>query len=111
MNWSFITSEQQLDTIREESNTRPIVIFKHSTRCSISLMAKMRLERAPSPADTTFYCLDLLKHRAVSNKIAEDFSVYHESPQMLIIRNGECIYDESRNGISMEDIAAGLSAN
>jgi len=111
MKWIELVEEPQLEKIKQESQQQPIVIFKHSTRCSISMMAKMRLERAPSPENTTFYCLDLLKHRAISNKVAEDYKVYHESPQILIIRNGECIYDESHNGISMEDIAEGISAN
>lgn len=86
-----------------------MVIFKHSSRCSISSMAKNRLEREESPADVRFYFLDLIKHRAVSNKVAEVFGVFHESPQVLLIKNEECTYDESHNGISMEDIKAQLN--
>ncbi len=64
-----------------------------------------RLERETPPQNTLFYYLDILRYRPVSNRIAEDFSVYHESPQILLIKNGECTYDESHNGISMADIA------
>lgn len=71
-------------------------------------MAKSRLEREKAPDNTSFYYLDLIKYRSISNKIAEDYHVYHESPQILLIKNGECTYDESHNGISMQDIAEQL---
>ena len=67
-------------------------------------MAKNRLEReAPAP-NVAFYYLDLLRYRPISNKIAEMFHVHHQSPQVLLIKNGECTYEESHNGISMQDI-------
>jgi len=111
MNWINLTDDQQLATIREESNTRPVVIFKHSTRCAISSMAKNRLERSVQPEQIDFYYLDLIRHRGISNKIAEDFQVHHESPQILLIKNGECIYEESHNGIDMDEIAKMAAAN
>lgn len=104
MNWISLTNEEQLHQIKLNSNTRPQVIFKHSTRCSISSVAKNRLERSIQSDEVDFYFLDLITFRAISNKIAADFKVYHESPQVLLIRNGECIYDESHSGIDMEEI-------
>ena len=104
MNWNDITNEAQLNAIVEESKQQPVVIFKHSTRCSISSMAKGRLERAEEPAGVKFYYLDLIAHRDISNKIAENFHVHHESPQVLLLKNGECVYDESHNGIDMREI-------
>ena len=104
MNWIEITSEEQLERIKEESKKQPVVIFKHSTRCSISSMAKGRLDRETPLEGYPFYYLDLLKYRPISNKIAEDFHVFHQSPQVLVIRNGECIFEESHNGINMEEI-------
>jgi bacillithiol system protein YtxJ len=68
-------------------------------------MAKSRLERATTPQGIAFYYLDLIRHRELSNKIAERFSVQHESPQVLLIRKGECVFDESHNGITMDEIA------
>jgi bacillithiol system protein YtxJ len=105
MNWIVLTEEKQLEQIKEQSKQQPIVVFKHSTKCAASSMAKNRLERETPPADTAFYFLDLLRYRPLSNKIAADFHVHHESPQILIIRNGECVYEESHNGINMQDIA------
>ncbi len=104
MNWNELTDMAQLDAIVEESKTQPVVIFKHSIRCSISTMAKGRLERSEEPQGVKFYYLDLINHRDISNKVAELFSVHHESPQILLIKNGECTYEESHNGISMEEI-------
>jgi len=105
MNWITLQSESQLEDILKNSAHRPQVIFKHSTRCSTSALVKNRLERAPQPQDIDFYYLDLISYRPVSNKIAESFRIEHESPQVLVIRNGECIYDESHLGISMDEIA------
>jgi bacillithiol system protein YtxJ len=104
MNWLPLTDESQLQQVKEQSKLRPVVIFKYSSRCSISTMAKIRLERAQEPAGIDFYFLDILRYRAISNKVAADFHVNHESPQVLVIKNGECIYEDSHNGISMEDI-------
>jgi len=105
MNWNHLNDVAQLESIKKDSFQQPQVIFKHSTRCSISSMAKNRLERSDVPGGIAFFYLDLIAHRNISNKIAEDFFVEHESPQILLIRNGECVYDESHSGISMDEIA------
>ncbi len=105
MQWIPITSKEQIEEIKNLSNHKPQLIFKHSTRCSISSIAKSRLEKSLAPEGVDFYFLDLIEHKQISNQIAEDFSVYHESPQVLLIKNGECIFDESHTGISMDEIA------
>jgi len=104
VNWSPLTSSSSIAEIITRSNERPQVIFKHSTRCSISIMAKSRLDKADINPDADFHYLDLLSFRSLSNEIADQFQVHHESPQILIIKNGECIFDESHNAINMEEI-------
>jgi bacillithiol system protein YtxJ len=104
MDWISLTSPDQLADIKEKSKNKPQLIFKHSTRCSISSMAKNRLERETPPEYIDFYYLDLISYRELSTKIAEEFSVFHESPQIILIKNGECSYDESHSGINMNDI-------
>jgi bacillithiol system protein YtxJ len=104
MNWILLTTEAQLQQIIERSAARPQVIFKHSTRCAVSSMAKNRLERKTLPAGIDFYYLDLIVHRSLSLKVAEVFKVDHESPQVLLIKDGHCVYSESHTGISMEEI-------
>lgn len=104
MNWIALTSEEQLEQIKQRSAEKPQVIFKHSTRCGISALAKSRLDKAQPAEEIDFYYLDLINYRNLSRKVAEEFNVYHESPQVLIIRNGQCVYDESHMGISMADI-------
>jgi bacillithiol system protein YtxJ len=91
MNWIDLNRADQLSEIKELSRTRPQVIFKHSTRCATSSMAKNRLERDEQPETCDFYFLDLIRYRSLSNKIAEDFAVSHESPQILLIKNTECV--------------------
>jgi bacillithiol system protein YtxJ len=106
ISWNKITTVAQLDAIAERSNTVACLILKHSTTCSISAMAKTRLERNWdfAAADIEPYYLDLLSFRPISAAIAERFQVHHESPQVLLIRNGECIYDASHLDISVEEL-------
>ena len=104
MNWIPLTEEGQLNEIVTKSETKPQVIFKHSTRCSISAVALQRLQKSQQPDGLDFYFLDLLAHRPLSNKVAEVFEVHHESPQILLIKDGKCVFDESHLGISMNDI-------
>ena len=109
MNWKEFTTEEALEDIKSRSAEKPQVIFKHSTRCSISSMAKSRLERATAPEGIEFNYLDLIAHRNVSAKIAEVFDVEHASPQVLIIKDGTCIYDESHNAINMDEIVEAVA--
>lgn len=101
----ILNNSAQLEEIKNRSFEKTQVIFKHSTRCSISSVAKSRLEKAKVPENVDFYYLDLISYRSISNEVAEKFSVFHESPQVLVIRNGECVYDESHMSISMNEIA------
>lgn len=103
MNWNKLTSATQLDQIKAESAEQPILIFKHSTTCSISAMALSRMERNWSDsAGIKPYYLDLLAYRPISNQIADTFGVDHQSPQVLLIQNGECVYDASHMSISFQ---------
>jgi bacillithiol system protein YtxJ len=108
MNWKTLTTPEQVAGIKDDSFNQPQVIFKHSTRCSISSMAKSRLERNEQPENVDFHYLDLIAYRNISDKIAADFDVYHESPQILLIKNGECVYTESHMGISMDELEESL---
>jgi bacillithiol system protein YtxJ len=104
MKWIPLTTETQLQEIIDLSKNTPQVIFKHSTRCSISSMALNRMEQADQPANIDFYYLDLIQYRPISQHIAELFSVYHESPQVLLIKDGNCTYSETHMGISMGEL-------
>ena len=104
MHWVHLTDDEQLNQIINKSQDKPQVIFKHSTRCSISALALQRLQKVAQPGDIDFYFLDLLAYRKLSDRIAEVFDVEHESPQVLLIRAGKCVYDESHMGIRMEQI-------
>jgi bacillithiol system protein YtxJ len=111
MNWIDLADDQQLKEIIELSKQKTQLIFKHSTHCSISSMAKSRLERSVQPKGIDFHFLDLVKYRQLSNKIAHHFGVYHESPQILLIKNGQCIFDESHSAIMMEEIMEQATIN
>jgi bacillithiol system protein YtxJ len=110
MHWIHLTDEEQLQQIISKSQIRPQVIFKHSTRCSISAVALQRLQKTAQPSDIDFYFLDLLSNRSLSNRVADVFKVRHESPQVLLVRDGDCIYEESHLAISMDEIVGHLHA-
>ena len=107
MNWNKITEENQVDIIKQISHDQPVMILKHSTTCSISATALSRLERAwkdTEAGNLQPYYLDLLKYKPISNKIAETFDVEHESPQILIIKNGKSVYEASHFDIRFDEI-------
>lgn len=106
MNWIPLINEHQLEEIKINSSDKPQLIFKHSSRCSISSMARNRLDKNEFPEGIDFYFLDIINHRNISNKIASDFKVHHESPQVLLINKGTCVYNESHSGIQMDEIKA-----
>ncbi|MDB5135298.1 MAG: ytxJ [Mucilaginibacter sp.] len=109
MNWISLESADQLSEIKQQPGYS--IIFKHSTRCSISLMAKRRFELDWNhlPENMPLYFLDLIKYRDLSNQVAQDFQVHHQSPQLLLIKGGECILDQSHSGISLEEALSELS--
>jgi bacillithiol system protein YtxJ len=107
MNWINLENIAQLEEIKKLSHEQPVMIFKHSTRCSISGMAYDRLKRSWKAEETDHikpYYLDLISYREISNKIAEEFGVRHQSPQVIVVKNGEAVYDNSHMGISYSDI-------
>ncbi|SMB94788.1 general stress protein [Hymenobacter roseosalivarius DSM 11622] len=111
--WQQLTQEDQLTDIARESHEQPVLIFKHSTTCSISAAAKGKLERQWADAglsDVKIYYLDLLRFRPISGAIAEKFGVRHESPQLLLIQDGECSYNASHMGIRLSEVKSMFSA-
>ena len=109
-NWNNLNEVSQIDEIKNASGYS--LIFKHSTRCSISLMAKKSFEADWEiiPNNVNFYFLDLIKHRDISVHIAELFQVHHESPQLLLIKDGECILDSSHSDIAADEVVESLKA-
>ncbi len=103
MNWNRIENEQQIESIKENSQHKLQLIFKHSTRCIISKMALKSFEEGFSLKDhIELHFLDLIANRSLSNKIADDFEITHQSPQILLIKNGVVVYNESHEGINVE---------
>lgn len=104
--WKKLTRLEQLGDVKEASKTRPVVIFKHSTTCGISRMVLRTFERdyAVEDGKIDLYYLDLLAFRDVSNEVAIQFQVVHQSPQLLIIQNESTVHHASHQGIQASDI-------
>jgi bacillithiol system protein YtxJ len=105
--WNALTTLNELDDIKDKSSTKTQLIFKHSTRCGISRMVMNQFERDYSFSENDFdlYYLDLISYRDVSNEIASQFNVFHESPQLLVIKNGIVAANNSHGAINDMDLS------
>lgn len=107
--WNKLRDVSQLDSISQDSFEKPQLIFKHSTRCVISRFSLKQFEKNfKSAEEITPYFLDLLQHRDVSNEIANRFEVIHQSPQLLLIKEGKCIFEASHDAIDASILASVL---
>jgi bacillithiol system protein YtxJ len=105
--WKTLELLSQLDEAIQHSSTSTQIIFKHSTRCIISKMVLQQFEATLDaiPENATLLFLDLLNHRDISNAIAMQLKVHHESPQVIVIKNGKAIFNESHHSISASEVA------
>jgi bacillithiol system protein YtxJ len=110
MHWIHLTHEDQLQKIVVRSQEKPQVIFKYSTECHLSEIVFQRLQKNCCPGHIDFHFLDLNVHQNISEKVSETFHVSHQSPQILLIKDGECILEESNPEISVEGIMEHLTA-
>ena len=107
MDWINLNSIEQLTEINQKSKDKTQIIFKHSTRCSVSIFAKRILMDEYSTEiqkNADVYYLDLIAFRGVSDSIANRYNVVHESPQILVINNGEYTYNASHSDVSFKAI-------
>lgn len=102
--WHQLNQMEQLDNIMKESSSKPVVIFKHSTRCGISRAVLKMFERKYSYSDDQLklYYLDLLQNRDISNEIAARLKIHHESPQLIVLKDGKAVYNTSHHSIEAE---------
>ncbi|MEX0610230.1 MAG: bacillithiol system redox-active protein YtxJ [Balneolaceae bacterium] len=104
--WDVISTEEEVDEILLASNYKPQVIFKHSTRCATSFFARTSLETFPESEkqNADFYLVDVISNRPVSLYLADKFGVRHESPQLIIIKNGEILWHGSHHEVQVEKL-------
>lgn len=106
MEWNQLSTLTQLENLHERSKEHPIVIFKHSTRCSISAMALSRFERNyEKESGFDSYFLDLIADRDLSNQVAEKYKIVHQSPQVILIKNGKVVFEASHNAINFKEVS------
>lgn len=105
--WITLKDINQLEELIKESFERSVVIFKHSTRCGTSAQAKFRIENDWSQLSKklSFYYLDLIEYRAVSNEVARKFNITHQSPQVIVLKNGKSVYNRSHHMIDVSDLS------
>lgn len=109
MNWLKLETLSDYNKMVASSNEEgyfAVAVFKHSTRCPVSMMAKLKMSTTWDIDEhkVPLYYLDLIKYREISNQIAADFDVQHESPQLLIIKNNKCVYHASHGAISVSKV-------
>ena len=106
LQWNYLESMEDLDAAELLSKGKTVVLFKHSTRCSISRFVLKQFEKTYSvPEDKMeLYFLDLIEYRPISNEIASRYGVMHQSPQMIVLSNGKAIYNASHESIDANDL-------
>jgi bacillithiol system protein YtxJ len=99
--WNQLTEIETVEKMAEESHNQPVAVLKHSTRCGISRMVLRQFESSYNikEGEVKLYFLDLLNYRDISNKIASRFNVPHESPQLIVLKDGKVIYSASHSEI------------
>jgi bacillithiol system protein YtxJ len=109
MNWITLTSEKEVQDLFKSDEYA--LIYKHSPRCMTSLMA-FKSMKSGSEADYSipFYIVDVIQNRDISRLVAETFSVRHESPQILIVKDGQCVYDISHESIVLRDVVTKIKS-
>jgi bacillithiol system protein YtxJ len=109
-NWKILKTEAELGEAIENSYEKPVAFFKHSVSCGISARAMYLLEEEwnLNEKDVDFYYLDLINYRAVSNAIASRLNVTHQSPQIIVVKDGKSVYNVSHHRISMRTLQEGL---
>ncbi|MEM9887521.1 MAG: bacillithiol system redox-active protein YtxJ [Bacteroidota bacterium] len=112
MDWIDLSTPKQIQDIQEKSSAVPCLIYKHSTTCSISMMARMRLERAWAfeKEEVLPYFLNVLDYRSLSDAVSDTFHIEHESPQILLIRDGSCVHQASHFDIDLKAVQAVLAS-
>lgn len=111
MKWTKLNEPRQLEELREQSTKKTILIFKHSTRCAISRTALDRLERnwnAEEMKEVEPYFLDLLSYRDISNQVAHQFNIEHESPQLMLIKDKTVVFERSHFEIEYSSVLENL---
>lgn len=107
MNWKKLNSKEVFSEMLSNSFDSPQVLFKHSYRCSISSFALSRMQSQTKNID--YYLLDVIAQREISNEVAQEYNVIHQSPQILIIHHGKCIYNISHLSISDKKVEKQLT--
>ncbi|HAD11201.1 MAG TPA: bacillithiol system redox-active protein YtxJ [Saprospirales bacterium] len=104
--WKPLENLDQIEQIKLRSREIPVLIYKHSNRCHICSITQFRLEDdwAFGANELEAYYLDVIAHRPVSLEVANTFQVHHESPQVLLIMDGECVYDASHLDIQFQEL-------
>ena len=106
LGWTRLERQEQFDEMEKISETKPVLIFKHSTSCGISAMIFDRLKGGSDKltAEVAVFYLDLLSFRPISNEVAARYNILHQSPQVLLLKNGKVDYHKSHHSVSPEAI-------
>ncbi|WP_277585949.1 bacillithiol system redox-active protein YtxJ [Psychrobacillus antarcticus] len=101
-NYTEITSVDQWKKVLEQSNEKPLVVFKHSTTCPVSAHAYGEFSSFEKPVDR--YLVKVIEHRQVSDEISDDLGIQHQSPQAFVIANGEVVWNASHWKITKKEL-------
>lgn len=107
-----ITDKSELEKILAESGQGKVLIFKHSTTCPISARAWREVQKfaAETKAELQGVMIKVIESRPLSNFVAENFLVTHQSPQALLLSKGQLVWHTSHQGVTQENIEQAIAA-
>ena len=104
-NFSQISDMEALESLIERSQQQPVVIFKHSLTCPISASAFQQM--TGYPGDVAL--VEVQRARSLSNEIEKRLGIRHESPQVIVLSNGQVVWDASHFKVTADAVAEAVS--
>jgi bacillithiol system protein YtxJ len=110
-NFAPVTDAGELDELLARSHDAPVILFKHSTTCPISARAHRQMSELSNDVAGRISLVIVQRARELSRRVAEQTGIQHESPQTIILRNGQAVWSASHFDITAEAVTQAVQEN
>lgn len=104
-----LTSNAEWEAVVERSYETPVLIFKHSSACGVSGRALRQIAQLTEDEDPPVYRVTVQQERALSDAIAAELGIRHETPQAILLKDGTPVFDASHFSVTAETIREALA--
>ena len=102
-----IDDRAALDGLLADSKQKPVIVFKHSTACSISSRAYREMEKVEGQVNI----LEVQSAREISRELANLTGVRHETPQVIVLRDGKAVWNASHFDVKAAAVAKAVESH